>query len=1093
MTSDPSIPAKTPIAVVGVSCLMPGSLDRTGFWSDILAGRDLITDVPKSHWLIEDYYDADPKARDKTYANRGAFLPDVDFDPLAWGVPPSIVPATDTCQLLALIVAQRVLEDATQGQFKDLDRERVSVMLGVTSAQELLGSMVSRLQKPIWQKSLRDMGLPESQVQDACDRIASHYVEWQESTFPGVLGNVVAGRIANRLDLHGTNCVTDAACASTFSALSMGVNELRLGEADMVVVGGADTMNDIFMYMCFSKTPALSASGDCRPFSDQADGTMLGEGIGMVALKRLDDAVKNGDRVYAVLRGVGTSSDGRAKSVYAPLPEGQARAVRRAYAQADFATTSVELVEAHGTGTKAGDAAEFGGLRQVFEEAVFEEAAAEAGDRKQWCALGSVKSQIGHTKAAAGAAGLVKAVLALHHKTLPPSIKIERPNPLMKLDESAFYLNTTARPWVRGADHPRRAGVSSFGFGGSNFHLALEEAPADSQAKRLRTSPTELVVVTADDAAELAGALTKLANEVAAADTDARVSSNTQPGALLRFLASSTQAAYDAVKGARAAVVAESEADLGAKLRKAAELATSDKVKNGSVSAPLVHVGFGQADGDVAFVFPGQGSQYVGMGGDLAMAHNDAIAVWDHAADSGLQNVVFPRPVFDEDAEKALAKTLTATENAQPAIGLTSASMLALVNKLGLRSSMTAGHSYGEVTALFAAGAMDQATFLRASQARGASMAEAAKAAGGGTMLAVSAKKEDVLKLVEGVDVVAANHNHPTQVVLSGSEAAIDEAAAKLKAAKKRATRLPVATAFHSPIVAGAVEPFAGRLSELAIEAPKQPTYCNATAAPYDGDPKAGLSKAIASPVRFVEQIEAMAAAGARTFVEVGPGSVLTGLVGRILKGQPHRAVSLDRKGRHGLTSLQDGLAQLVADGRALELSALWEEYEVAEDPRLTEKPRLVLKLNGSNYGKPYPPAEGAAGLPGPNAEAAPPASMQPRVVEKIVEVEKVVEVEKLVEVEKIVEVERVVHAPVAAAAPAAAHPFVTAQQETLEAHRAFQAAMAETHRAFLQAAQTGLFGMAGLAHGAPQLGAPAVTGPQVTGPQVTGPQVTGP
>ena len=221
---------------------------------------------------------------------------------------------------------------------------------------------------------------------------------------------------------------------------------VRSAQSDLVITGGVDTLNDIFMFMCFSKTPALSPTGDCRPFSDEADGTMLGEGLGMVALKRLDDAERDGDRIYAVIRGVGSSSDGRAKSVYAPRAEGQAQALRRAYAAAGYGPETVELVEAHGTGTKAGDVAEFEALRTVFDEP-------GAADR-QWCALGSVKSQIGHTKAAAGAAGLFKAVMALHHKVLPPTIKVERPNPKLELEESPFYLNTEARPWVRGARPP---------------------------------------------------------------------------------------------------------------------------------------------------------------------------------------------------------------------------------------------------------------------------------------------------------------------------------------------------------------------------------------------------------------------------------------------------------------------------------------------------------------------------------------------------------------------------------------------------------------------------------------------------------------
>jgi len=359
---------RAPIAVVGVSALFPGSSDAAGFWRDILAGRDGMTDVPPSHWLIEDYYDPDPQAPDKTYARRGAFLSPVKFDPLEHGVPPSIVPATDTSQLLALILAKQVLDDATQGRTSELDRDRVSVILGLTSGQELLVEAASRLQRPVWVKALREHGIPEPEVESICDRIAGSYTPWQESTFPGLLGNVAAGRITNRLDLGGTNCVTDAACASTFSALSMGLSELYLGLSDLLIVGGVETFNDIFMYMCFSKTPALSFSGDCRPFDARADGTMLGEGLGFLALRRLADAERDGDRIYAVIRGIGSSSDGRAKSVYAPVPEGQAKALRRAYEAAGYSPATVELVEAHGTGTKAGDVAEFEGLKTVFEE-----------------------------------------------------------------------------------------------------------------------------------------------------------------------------------------------------------------------------------------------------------------------------------------------------------------------------------------------------------------------------------------------------------------------------------------------------------------------------------------------------------------------------------------------------------------------------------------------------------------------------------------------------------------------------------------------------------------------------------------------------
>ena len=418
------IPQQVPIAVVGVGAFMPGSTDLGGFWRNVLTGRDLMTDVPASRWLIDDYYDPDPRASDKTYGKRGAFLPEVDFDPVRYGIPPNNLSAIDTSQLLALMVAEQVLADCAVGL--PPDRDRVSVRARRGAAADA-GRGGGRLQRPVWLKALREHGLAEAQAQAICDSIAAEYVPWQEETFPGLLSNVVSGRIANQFDLHGTNHTTDAACASSLAALSPPSPTCRCSRSDMVITGGVDTINDISMYMCFTKTPALSPTGDCRPFSDAADGTMLGEGVVMFALKRLADAERDGDRVYAVIRGMGTSSDGRGTAIYAPLPAGQVRALRRAYEAAGYGPETVELVEAHGTGTKAGDAAEFTALREVF-------GASRPQDR-QWCALGSVKSQIGHTKAAAGAAGLLKAVLALQHKVLPPTIKVDRPNPALGLDE----------------------------------------------------------------------------------------------------------------------------------------------------------------------------------------------------------------------------------------------------------------------------------------------------------------------------------------------------------------------------------------------------------------------------------------------------------------------------------------------------------------------------------------------------------------------------------------------------------------------------------------------------------------------------------
>ena len=1078
-------PKQVPIAVVGVSALFPGSTESNGFWRDILAGRDMITNVPASHWLTEDYYDPDPRAPDKTYCNRGAFLTPVDFDPMEFGLPPSTLPATDTAQVLALIVAQRVLDDASQGQFASMDRERMSVILGVTSTQELVASLASRLQKPVWIKALRESGIEEKEAQAICDRIGDNYVPWQEASFPGLLGNVVAGRIANRFDLRGTNCITDAACASSLSALSLAVNELALGQSDIVITGGVDALNDIFMYVCFSKTPALSMTGDCRPFSDAADGTILGEGIGMVALKRLEDAERDGDRIYSVIKAIGTSSDGRAKSVYAPLPEGQARALRRTYERAGYGFDTVELVEAHGTGTKAGDAAEFEGLRQM---------AAEYGEAsKPWCALGSVKSQIGHTKAAAGAAGLFKMVMALHHKVLPPTIKVDRPNPKMGIEGSAFYLNTKTRPWIRDSSHPRRASVSSFGFGGSNFHVTAEEYlphGAGKVAFRMHTRGAELVAlsdVSAEALIEKAKALLTSTDEIL-------------------YIARASSTTFDAKQPHRLAIVAGTREELISKLQNAID--TISKKPNEAFSTPTgIHYGTAASVGDVAFLFPGQGSQYIGMSADLAMEFDSARRVWDEAASlkftadgviSALHEIVFPRPVFTPEDEAAQTERLTRTEWAQPAIGVASASLLAILRELGVTPKSVAGHSFGELTALYSADALALSDLVSIARRRGELMASSSSEAG--AMAAIAAPISDVKRILAelGNEAVVANHNGPTQVVVSGTVASIEKVEAHCAKANITARRLNVSTAFHSPLVAEAQKPFAAFLAKRAVEAPRLDVYSNIDAAPHAKDPariRKALAAQLAKPVLFVDEIEAMYAHGARVFVEVGPSSVLTDMVGRILGDRPHVAVALDRKGKNGVASLFEGLAKLAAAGVSMSLAPLFEAYEPKREPK-KKKPGMSIPISGTNYGRPYPPVGGAAALPPPNLIAknqsattpASPAVAAPSVPSANSSANPQQSNSTATNPPQNTAQNRVhAQAPQAPARPAFqsssaispkplttvpmtqyrpdmnaswVHAFQEAQRNTAEVHLAYQRAMTESHSAFLYTAQAALSGL---------------------------------
>ena len=504
------------IAIVGMACLLPKAPNLQTYWENILTKVDAITEIPKDRWDWELYYDANRLARDKIYSRWGGFLDEVHFDPLQYGIPPNSLRSIEPLHLLTLEVVRAALKDAGYLD-RPFPRERTSVILGAGGGADLGGRYGFRSMLPYFlHNTANGSGEREKIVQELSEMLP----EWTEDSFAGILTNVAAGRVANRFDLGGRNFTVDAACAASLAAVDLAVRELEEGSSDMVVVGGADTMQNPFAYLCFSKTHALSPRGHCHTFDDSSDGIAISEGIAMIILKRLADAERDGDRIYAVIKGVGGSSDGKDKGLTAPRPEGQMRALARAYAKAHVSPATVELIEAHGTGTAVGDQAEVASLSQVFSA---------AGAARQSCGIGSVKSMIGHTKCTAGVASVIKIALALHHKVLPPTINVEKPNTRANFPATPFYVNSEARPWIRKQlDVPRRAGVSAFGFGGTNFHAVLEEYTGNYQEDSTRHAsnrwPSELFLWKAQSPQALVDAMAPVAKALASATAEVELS-----------------------------------------------------------------------------------------------------------------------------------------------------------------------------------------------------------------------------------------------------------------------------------------------------------------------------------------------------------------------------------------------------------------------------------------------------------------------------------------------------------------------------------------------------------------------------------------
>jgi malonyl CoA-acyl carrier protein transacylase len=911
---------------------MPGAPNVERFWENLKSGTYSITEVDADRWDPELYFSPDPETEDATYSKIGGWVRDWEWKPFDWKlpIPPKVGSAMDEAQRWGIACTRSVLEDYGYPE-KPLDADRTAVILGNAMAGEKHYQSALRVSFPEIARELEEAEsfreLPEDLrnniIAEARAGLRERIPQITEDSMPGELANVMAGRIANLFNFHGPNYVVDAACASAMAAMSAAVEGLEEHDYDAVITGGIDRNMGASTFVKFCKIGALSATGT-RPYADGADGFVMGEGAALFLLKRLEDAERDGDHVYAVLRGMGGSSDGKGKGITAPNPVGQKLAVQRAWENAGLSPSTASYVEGHGTSTRVGDVVEVESLTEVF---------ASAGAQPNSVALGSVKSNIGHLKGAAGAAGILKTVLALNEKVLPPSLNCGQKNPNIDFEHSPFYVSTELTDWAKPPCGVRRAGVSAFGFGGTNFHAVLEEyipgrlttdrRKKDSTGETVPGGVTGLaakaplsgaIVLGADTAIELATRLRKL-------KVDAEAN---------RELGREAPLASDLAAPERIAIDFKTPGDLARKIDLALKAFERD---DASVWTALTSQGVFRGSGEkqkVAFLYPGQGSQYLNMLSELRAREPAVRAVFEqadrimrvHLDNHRLSDFVFT----DADDEKSIAAAndaLRQTEITQPAMLTADAALTELLDEYGVQPDMVMGHSLGEYAALVQAGVLTLAEALEAVSARGREMASVA-VEDNGKMAAVFAPLTDIQRVLASIDgyVVIANINSNEQAVIGGESAAIDDAIERFSAEGMEVVPLPVSHAFHTRIVAPASEPLKAVLSRMQVREPVVPIISNVTGKFYEtGEGAAdkvidGLGKQIASPVQFVNGLNELYDAGVRVFVEVGPKKALKGFVDNVL-GDKGDVVSLfvNHPKTGATTSFNQALCGLYAAG----------------------------------------------------------------------------------------------------------------------------------------------------------------------------------
>ncbi len=966
------------IAIIGMACLYPGAPDLASYWANIVGGVDATREVSDREWKVEDHYDADATTFGKTYSKRGGFISEyADFDPLKYGVMPSGVAGGDPDQFLTLRVAHQAMADAGYLN-KPFPADRAEIILGRISAPGAGSMNLVHQSKTVTEISQLLRGLlPDREdglVDKVIDDLRSKLVACNSDTLPSAMPNVLAGRIAAKLGFRGRNLLIDAACASSMVAIETAVNDLLSGQCDFALAGGLHVNASSVFFQMFCGLGALSRKDQIRPFDEDADGTLLGEGIGIICLKRHEDAIKDGDRIYATICGVASSSDGHGGSVISPNLDGEALAMEKAYRMAGVSPRSIGLLEAHGTGTPTGDVVELQAVEKVFtnpeilkldspsskktEELKPNSKSSHeldgtdvtAGEREPWCAIGSVKSMIGHCQSASAVAGIIKTALALHHKILPPTLNVTRPNEKINWKTHPCYVNTHSRPWIHPieAGHPRRGAVSAFGFGGINGHMILEEASQDvfvelmSQSNNptalMREWESELFTFETGSADELVERVRTVLQYVQNSEninlkdlayTLNSASTTKSPVVDELETAESKTAQSKTIEPKncyRLAIVANNQQELINRLEQAIVSVEAGKVHIESERGIFLTKPGTALGGKLAFLYPGLGSAYTGMLAELCMHFPEVRAVFDIVDTVALSNkssllpsnMIFPRPT--PGAVKSNSDSLASADFAVVAVLLAEYALYQLLLHLEIKPDALMGCSTGEFAAITTGGAVDVLSAAELFYNRSTKVAKTIPADKLSNLRSVRvlASADTVMALVGKNEVYLSADLGEKHVIVTGSIdgiKALTDALAKRKIALQN---LPTAIPYHTPLVDDLVDGDDDSVKSLKVKPMEIQAWACSTGSQYPDEVEALRSmftKLFTRPVRMKETINSMYDKGVRKFVEVGPNGVLSSLVSSILGNAPHVAVPTNLASRSALTQVHHLLGALFVQG----------------------------------------------------------------------------------------------------------------------------------------------------------------------------------